>query len=135
MKRAAVYEKTRKHERATVHEKTRPDERAMKQRTLIELDTDDLRSVIREELERVLDAQDRLGQEWYSLREAAELKGVSYEVLRKRPLRYWPNFGRSHAVMHRGHHAKMFHRSEVALWLPMTEAEMDDLWQEKRRAS
>lgn len=76
---------------------------------------------------RILDDPDRrLVQEWYTLKEAAELKGVSYDSLRKLPRRYWPNRGETHQVVHsQGKFGRMYHRSEVAAWLPLTAEEID----------
>lgn len=107
----------------------------MTEHVTMELTPEELRRLIREELELVLDAQERLKKEWYKLGEAAQLKGVSPDVLRKQPRRYWPAFGRSHPVVSKGHYSQMYHRSEVALWLPLTEAEIDELWQQRRNAS
>ena len=65
-------------------------------------------------------------QEWYTLRQACELKGVSVEVVRKRPRRYWPNQGHGHPVINNGgHYSEMYHRTEVEAWLPLTETDID----------
>lgn len=105
----------------------------MTERTVTELSTDDIRAIVREELQAVLEV--RSLPEWMTLRQAAELKGVSYDVLRKRSRRYWPAFGVGHPVVSTGHYSKMYHRSEVLAWLPLTEAEIDELWRQRRRAS
>lgn len=65
-------------------------------------------------------------REYYTLRQACELKGVSFEVVRKRPMRYWPARGNSHRVINSGgRYSRMFHRSEVFEWLQLTEEEID----------
>jgi hypothetical protein len=63
---------------------------------------------------------------WWTLRQACERKGVSYEVVRKRPRRYWPNRGQGHPVVNNGgHYSEMYSYTEVMEWLPKTEAEID----------
>ncbi|MFP4066239.1 MAG: hypothetical protein ACLFS5_01940 [Spirochaetaceae bacterium] len=88
---------------------------------------------VRQTLARLLEvtardsSETRLTQEWYTLRDACELKGISYEVMRKRPRRYWPARGNGHPVVNnRGHYSDMYHRSEVLAWLPLTEPEIDE---------
>lgn len=79
----------------------------------------DIRQIIREELFAT-------SRQWWTLRAACELKGVSYDVVRKRPRRYWPNRGEGHPVIaNGGHYSEMFSRDEVLAWLPLTEPEID----------
>jgi hypothetical protein len=86
------------------------------------------------QLKQLAGRSDRLlEKEWYTLREAAELKGISESSLRKRPRRYWPHRGEGHAVIKSGKHSRMFHRSEVAEWLPLTEQDIDRRIEFERR--
>lgn len=67
-----------------------------------------------------------LTREWYTAREACELKGVPYNTLRLPAfVHLLPNFGRPTAVLEAGRCRHMYHRSDVAAWLPRTQAEIE----------
>lgn len=63
---------------------------------------------------------------WYTLREAAELKGMSYEVVRKLPPKYWPNFGHSQTLVSGSRRYNRVYRDvDVYRWLDMTEEDIE----------
>lgn len=61
---------------------------------------------------------------WLSLKEAAELKGVSFEALRRQPKRYWPNFGHGGALSS-DRRKRMYHRDDVLEWCRWDQDEID----------
>ena len=77
---------------------------------------DELRDEVRRLREIVRPAR---AQIWYSKKECAELKGISYNVLTKKPHWHWPNAGESKAIVHNSRYSECFHRDDVELWLEM----------------
>lgn len=95
---------------------------------------------LRESVDRFAAALERftalrgLTQEWYTEEEACRLKGVPYNSLRKpETRRYLPNYGRRTEVLHTGRCRYMYHRDQVAYWLPLTAAEIDEQWEQELR--
>lgn len=67
-----------------------------------------------------------LTKEWYTARECCHLKGVPYNTLRLPAfVHLLPNFGRPTAVLESGRCRHMYHRSDVAMWLPLTQADIE----------
>jgi len=66
-----------------------------------------------------------LPKQWYTLKDAADLKGVSYEKLRHSPRYLWPAMGRSTQVFRTGRYSKMYSREDVSAWLTKTETELE----------
>lgn len=83
----------------------------------------------------LLDAKQRkIEKRWYTLREAAELKGISFEVLRKMPGRYYPNFGRStEMVKNSRKYNRMYRADHVYAWLDKAEEDIDREYREMLR--
>lgn len=87
---------------------------------------DELRTSIEYVIRLLKDTDNtRLSKEWYSLKDCAELKGVSYEKLRHSPKHLWPNAGNPTPVYSEGRYSKLYRREDVIVWLPKTEAELD----------
>lgn len=77
-----------------------------------------------------------LTKQWYSAREACEIKGISYHTLRKRDRNgktrrhLLPNFGRGTKVLSYGKYRDMYSREQVAEWLPKTQEQIEaELWE------
>lgn len=84
---------------------------------------EEIRDEIRELREKIQPAEQKT---WYTLHEAADLKGISYEVLRKRPIQYRPAFGRgTNLIPGSRKYGEVYHRDEVMEWLGLTEEEID----------
>ncbi|MEX2444459.1 MAG: hypothetical protein WD492_12690 [Alkalispirochaeta sp.] len=83
---------------------------------------------LREELARIKSPTQK---RWYTLHEAADVKGISFDVLRKLPRRYWPNFGRSTSMIDGSRKYKEVYRdTDVMAWMEMTEADIDHAYRE-----
>lgn len=67
-----------------------------------------------------------LTKEWYTGKEACELKGVPWNTLRLPAYSHLlPNYGHATAVLAAGRCRYMYHRSDVAAWLPLTQADIE----------
>lgn len=88
---------------------------------------EDVLEAIRDEIAQLREkVEGPVVKTWYTLKEAAELKGISYEVLRKLPPRYYPNFGRSQALVTGSRkYSHVYHHTDVREWLDMTEDDID----------
>lgn len=85
-----------------------------------------LRAVIREELQQIQPQEAQEEHTWWTLRQCAERKGISYDVLRKLPVRYRPNFGRCTTMIDGSRKYKeVYHVSTVLPWLDKTHEEID----------
>ncbi len=72
-----------------------------------------------------------LGKRWYTLHEAADLKGISFEVLRKRPAKYRPNFGRGTCMIDGSRkYQEVYRDTDVMRWLDQTEEDIDREYRE-----
>jgi len=92
-------------------------------------------SAIRQEIAELKEkvAPAPLGKRWYTLHEAADLKGISFEVLRKRPARYRPNFGRGTCMIDGSRkYQEVYRDTDVMHWLDMTEEDIDREYREYR---
>lgn len=109
---------------------------------VVVVSTDELRALIREAVAEAIPEQtEGPSKTWYTLREAAELKGISYDVLRKRPRWERPNFGEATSMIDGSRkYQEVYHRDHVIPWLEktseeLTEAYRDFLYSEKKEPS
>lgn len=106
---------------------------------VIVVSKDELKQLIKEAVAEAVPEQTTQPEKvWYTLREAAELKGISFDVLRKRPRWTWPNFGMSTTMIDGSRkYREVYHRGHVLRWINQTEAEIaehyrDYLYEESR---
>ena len=78
-------------------------------------------SALRQEVQRPVQKR------WYTLHEAAELKGISFDVLRKLPRWHRPNYGRSTCLISGSRKYNEAYRAEdVMVWLEKTEDQLEE---------
>lgn len=102
---------------------------------VIVVSKEELREIIREEVRAAAPAeQHEEYPTWWTLRRCAEKKGVSFEVLRKLPRKYRPNFGKATCLVDGSRsYREVYHVSHVLPWLEMTNEDIDAAYEQELR--